>query len=126
MVPTREAATAVVTNSRILVRATGTPTLRAASASPPTAKIQLPKVVRGCDRRPRIPSLLTDEQSGDDRGEAGHAAGGKVELTTDHEQTDGDRHDAEEGSLLGPRLEPGLREPQVLRARVGEREQNED
>ena len=30
----------------ILVRATGTPTLRAALASPPLAKIQLPKRVR--------------------------------------------------------------------------------
>ena len=33
-------------NSRIFTRWTGTPTLRAALASPPTAKIQLPKRVR--------------------------------------------------------------------------------
>ena len=33
-------------NSRILVRPTGTPTLRAASASPPTANTQFPNRVR--------------------------------------------------------------------------------
>ncbi len=33
-------------NSRIFTRCTGTPTLRAALASPPTAKIQFPKRVR--------------------------------------------------------------------------------
>src|ERR1700710_381202 len=41
----RVAAQAVPTNRRILTRATGTPTLRAACASPPTAKIQLPNSV---------------------------------------------------------------------------------
>ena len=40
------AARAVKMNSVILVRATGTPILRAALASPPEAKIQLPKRVR--------------------------------------------------------------------------------
>jgi hypothetical protein len=37
MIPTRAADTAVDTNRVILVRATGTPVLRAALASPPTA-----------------------------------------------------------------------------------------
>ncbi len=46
MMPTRPAAIAVPRNNTILVRLTGTPTLRAALASPPAAKIQLPKVVR--------------------------------------------------------------------------------
>ena len=46
MMPTSAAHIAVVMNSAILTRATGTPTLRAAFASPPTAKIQLPARVR--------------------------------------------------------------------------------
>ena len=46
MMPTSAAAIAVVMNSAIFTRATGTPTLRAAFASPPTAKIQLPTRVR--------------------------------------------------------------------------------
>ena len=46
MMPTSAAHIAVVMNSAILTRATGTPTLRAAFASPPTAKIQLPTRVR--------------------------------------------------------------------------------
>ena len=40
------AAVAVVMNRAIFVRATGTPTLRAAGALPPTAKIQFPGRVR--------------------------------------------------------------------------------
>src|SRR5256885_2740975 len=44
--PTSQAAAAVVMNSRILVRANGTPTARELSAEPPTAKIQLPNLVR--------------------------------------------------------------------------------
>src|ERR1700716_1999669 len=46
MMPTRAAHIAVPMNSRIFVRLTGTPTLRAALASPPDAKIQFPNVVR--------------------------------------------------------------------------------
>src|SRR3954463_15039906 len=42
----RAADAAVAMNSRILTRATGTPTYRAAWAEPPTAKIQLPNRVR--------------------------------------------------------------------------------
>ena len=44
--PTRDAAVDVITNSVIFVRVTGTPAFRAAPASPPDAKIQLPKAVR--------------------------------------------------------------------------------
>src|SRR5262245_37266833 len=44
--PTSQAANAVPMNSRILVRAKGTPTARELSAEPPTAKIQLPNLVR--------------------------------------------------------------------------------
>ena len=40
------AAVEVMTNSDTLTRWTGTPTLRAALASPPTAKIQLPNRAR--------------------------------------------------------------------------------
>src|SRR6266496_128995 len=44
--PTSQAPNAVVMNSRIFVRTTGTPTARAESFEPPTAKIQLPNLVR--------------------------------------------------------------------------------
>ena len=44
--PTSEAAIEVITNSVIFVRVTGTPAFRAATASPPDAKIQLPNTVR--------------------------------------------------------------------------------
>src|SRR6266545_2514184 len=46
IVPTSQAANAVVMNSAIFVLATGTPTLRAAGALPPAAKIQFPALVR--------------------------------------------------------------------------------
>src|SRR6202158_2415531 len=46
MMPTTPADIAVVMNRMTLVRATGTPTARAAWASPPTQYIQLPNVVR--------------------------------------------------------------------------------
>ena len=39
-------------NRRIFVRATGTPTLRAATASPPEPKVQLPKRVRDSSQAP--------------------------------------------------------------------------
>ena len=54
MMPTSAAQSAVVMNSAIFTRGTGTPTLRAATGSPPTPKIQLPTRVRedpGGDRR---------------------------------------------------------------------------
>ena len=44
--PTSAAAIWVSTNRVIFVRRTGTPALRAALASPPTAKIQFPNRVR--------------------------------------------------------------------------------
>ena len=46
LTPTNQAAPAVNMNSPILVPFTGTPTARAASRSPPVAKIQLPILVR--------------------------------------------------------------------------------
>ena len=46
MMPTSAAAIEVITNSSTLTFWTGTPMLRAAFCSPPTAKIQLPKRVR--------------------------------------------------------------------------------
>src|SRR4051795_12920613 len=46
IVPTNQAAPAVVMNSAIVVRRAGTPTLRAATSSPPVANTQLPKRVR--------------------------------------------------------------------------------
>ena len=46
MIPTSAAASDVVMKRPILTRATGTPTLRAAVASPPTPKIQFPTRVR--------------------------------------------------------------------------------
>src|SRR6476469_8733793 len=45
VVPTNQAAVAVVMNSVIVVRRAGTPTLRAATSSPPVANTQLPKRV---------------------------------------------------------------------------------
>src|SRR4051794_33260347 len=45
VVPTNQAAPAVVMNSVIVVRRAGTPTLRAATSSPPVAKTQLPNRV---------------------------------------------------------------------------------
>ena len=44
--PTSHAPSAVPMNSRIFVRTTGTPTERADTCDPPTAKIQLPNRVR--------------------------------------------------------------------------------
>src|ERR671934_1722379 len=46
MIPRSDAIVEVVMKRATFVRSTGTPTLRAAVASPPTAKIQLPKRVR--------------------------------------------------------------------------------
>src|SRR6266511_1934626 len=46
MMATRQAANAVVMNSPILSRLTGTPRLREASGTPPAPKIQLPTLVR--------------------------------------------------------------------------------
>src|SRR5215213_12037415 len=46
VVPTTQAAVAVVMNSVIVVRRAGTPTLRAATSSPPVANTQLPNRVR--------------------------------------------------------------------------------
>src|SRR3954467_9050453 len=45
VVPTHQAAAAVVMNSVIVVRRAGTPTLRAATSSPPVANTQLPNRV---------------------------------------------------------------------------------
>ena len=56
MIPTRAAASAVDRNNSTLVRATGTPTLRAAFSSPPAAKIQLPNVVR---LSTQLPTMVT-------------------------------------------------------------------
>ena len=58
MIPTSAAASAVLRNSRILVRLTGTPTLRAALASPPEAKIQLPNEVRLSTQLPTIVTTM--------------------------------------------------------------------
>src|SRR5262249_55086939 len=46
MIPQKAATVDVAMKSRIFVRATGTPTLRAATGSPPALKIQLPRRVR--------------------------------------------------------------------------------
>ena len=46
MIPVSAQTNEVVMNSPIFTRCTGTPTLRAALASPPTPKIQLPTRVR--------------------------------------------------------------------------------
>ena len=46
MMPTSAAAIEVIMNRPIFTRLTGTPTLRAATLSPPTPKIQLPTRVR--------------------------------------------------------------------------------
>jgi hypothetical protein len=46
MIPTSAEHSAVVMNRPIFTRGTGTPTFRAATASPPTPKIQLPRRVR--------------------------------------------------------------------------------
>src|SRR3954467_9883890 len=45
VVPTHQAAAAVVMNSVMVVRRAGTPTLRAATSSPPVANTQLPNRV---------------------------------------------------------------------------------
>ena len=58
MIPSSADVVDVIMNSRIFVRATGTPMLRAATASPPTAKIQLPKRVRASSRRPSTVSAI--------------------------------------------------------------------
>ena len=46
--------TATATNSPTLVAVAGTPTMRAASLLPPTAKIQLPTFVRESTQAPMI------------------------------------------------------------------------
>ncbi len=53
---TSQAAEAVVMNRAIFTRVTGTPTLRAALASPPEPKIQFPAVVRSSTQVARIVS----------------------------------------------------------------------
>ena len=52
IVPTNQAAAETVMNSTIFVRRAGTPTLRAAGLSPPTANVQLPNRVRSSTHDP--------------------------------------------------------------------------
>src|SRR5437764_14480105 len=62
--PTSQAPAAVVMNSRTLVRNTGTPTARADSFEPPTAKIQLPNLVR-TSTQAAIPVTITHHTDDD-------------------------------------------------------------
>ncbi len=52
--PCTQPHTATVMNSPILVALAGTPTIRAASLLPPTAKIQLPTLLRDSTHAPMI------------------------------------------------------------------------